>query len=308
MGSGAVQLRPATPAGMTRLARTFVLMLFPFLLAACAGPSLLNSFDRLSGGASGAKLVAEGVPFGGHGQKLDVWAPAAPAKAKRPVLVFFYGGGWQMGDRTSYGFAARAFAREGFVVVVPDYRKVPDVRFPDFLVDGAEAVRWTRDHIAKHGGDPGGIALEGHSAGAYIAVMLGLDRHYLADAGVPEGTVKAVVGLSGPYDFLPLNSGLTQSAFGKWSKPEETQPIAFARKGAPPMLLITSAGDQLVGERNAIRLAERLKAAGSEVKLIRYGPVSHEGVVMSLAVPFSGTAPVLKDSVAFLKAQLGRGG
>src|SRR3546814_9049942 len=71
-----------------------------------------------------------------------------------PVVVFFHGGGWDSGDRGSYGFVGRALANEGFVAVVPDYRLVPRAHWPDFLQDGAAAVAWLRQHVASLGGDP----------------------------------------------------------------------------------------------------------------------------------------------------------
>ncbi|HEY6965789.1 MAG TPA: alpha/beta hydrolase, partial [Erythrobacter sp.] len=99
-------------------------------LAFTTPPRLLSWYDRARGGTDGAQLVAEGVPFGSHGQSLDIWKPEAAAAGKLPVVIFWYGGGWAKGDRTSYAFAGRALAREGFLVVIPDYRKVPDIRFP----------------------------------------------------------------------------------------------------------------------------------------------------------------------------------
>ena len=64
--------------------------------------------------------------------KLDVWVPANAPAGPLPVIVFFYGGGWVSGDRGDYGFAGRAFAAQGFVTIVADYRLVPEVRFPAF--------------------------------------------------------------------------------------------------------------------------------------------------------------------------------
>lgn len=276
------------------------------VLAFTSPPRLLSWYDRLTGGTSGARLVAEGVAFGTHGQTLDIWAPGPAPQGEVPVVIFWYGGGWAKGDRTSYAFAGRALAREGFLVVIPDYRKVPDIHFPAFLDDGAEAVAWVEGNIAQHGGNPERIAFMGHSAGAYEAVMLALDAKRLAAAGADPAHVKAVVGLSGPYDFYPFTSDRAVAAFSQWPRPEETQPITFARADAPAMLLVTSDGDETVRPKNANNLGAKLKALGAPVEVRNYGALNHEEVVMALSVPFRSKGPVLADSVAFLRKHLGQ--
>jgi acetyl esterase/lipase len=69
--------------------------------------------------------------------------------------------------------------------VVPDYRLAPDVVFPAFVEDGAQAVAWTHRHAADYGGDANRISLMGHSAGGQIAALLALDRRYLDSLSVP---------------------------------------------------------------------------------------------------------------------------
>lgn len=275
-------------------------------LAVTSPPRLLSHYDALRGGREGSYPAATGVPFGNHGQTLDIWAPnAMPPAGKLPVVIFWYGGGWAKGDRTSYAFAGRALAKAGFLVVIPDYRKVPDVHFPAFLDDGAEAVAWVQSSLAQYRGDPSRIAFMGHSAGAYQAVMLALDSKRLVAAGANPANVKAVVGLSGPYDFHPFTSDRAIAAFSQWPRPEETQPITFARADAPAMLLVTSDGDETVRPKNANNLGAKLRGLGAPVEVKNYGPLDHEEIVMALSVPFRGKGPVLADSVAFLKAKLG---
>ena len=276
------------------------------ILAFTSPPRLLSVYDRVAGGGAGARQVAEGVAFGTHGQTLDIWAPADPPAGKLPVVIFWYGGGWAKGDRAAYAFAGRALAKDGFLVVIPDYRKVPDVLFPAFLDDGAEAVAWVQANVAEHGGDPGRVAFMGHSAGAYQAVMLALDSKRLAAAGADPGIVKAAVGLSGPYDFYPFDKPRSIAAMGQWPRPEETQPIAFARADAPPLLLVTSEGDETVRPKNANNLAAKLRGMGAPAEVKNYGPLDHEEIVMALSKPFRAKGPVLADSVAFLKARLGQ--
>ena len=263
-------------------------------------PKLLSVADGLAGGGKGTKRVASGVAFGDQGQMLDVWAPAQDSDQLRPVIVFFHGGGWVKGDRDAYAFAGRAFASQGFVVVIPDYRKVPDVRFPAFIEDGADAVDWTRKNIAELGGDPSRIALAGHSAGAHTAVTLALDPRWLRAVGLRPDVVKAVVGLSGPYDFYPFDKKRSIDAMSQWPEPRDTQPIEWARADAPPMLLITSSADTVVRPYNTENLAAKLRELGAPVEVENYEGLSHENVVMALSKPFRGKAPVLDRSVRFL--------
>lgn len=274
------------------------------ILAFTSPPRLLSLYDRAAGGGAGARQVAEGVAFGSHGQSLDIWAPATPAQGPLPVVIFWYGGGWAKGDRAAYAFAGRALAREGFLVVIPDYRKVPKVLFPAFLDDGAEAVAWVQDNVAEHGGDPERIAVMGHSAGAYQAVMLALDSKRLAAAGADPGIIKAGVGLSGPYDFYPFDKPRSIAAFSQWPQPAETQPITFARADAPPLLLVISEGDETVRPKNANNLAAKLRQLGAPVEVRNYGALNHEEIVMALSVPFRSKGSVLADSVAFLRTHL----
>jgi acetyl esterase/lipase len=274
------------------------------LAAACSPPGLLNALD-LGYGSSGAGRIANAVAFGTHGQSLDVWSPVGSSAKPHPVVVFWYGGGWVNGTRQDYGFAARAYASQGFVVVVPDYRKVPGIRFPAMLEDGAEAVRWTRDNVGKFGGDPAMISFVGHSAGAYTVAMLALDKRWLNAVGVNPHIVKAAVGLCGPYDFYPF-TGRAIEAMSQWPRPQDTQPINFVRQDAPPMLLITATKDTQVRPRNAINLTAALKKFGAPVVLRNYKGLTHENVVMALSRPFRGKAPVLTDSVAFIRGALSR--
>lgn len=278
---------------------------FGLYTATASPPLLLSHLDAATGGGQGAVLAAQAVPFGDHGQTLDVWRAAdATGHKARPVLIFWHGGGWVKGARADYAFAGRAFARQGFIVVVPDYRKVPKVRFPAFVEDAADAVAWTRDNIARYGGNPDAIAFSGHSAGAHTAVLLALDPRWLTAAGVDPAIVKAVVGLSGAYDFYPFTTKRSIDAMASYPDPKVTQPITYARADAPPMLLITSSLDTTVRPRNAINLTARLKQKGATVAMINYRGLDHEEVVMALSKPFRSKGPVLRDSTRFLRQHL----
>lgn len=274
-------------------------------LAGCSSLDALNALDALTPGDVGVKRVAAGAAFGDDPrQRLDLYAPAK-LTAPAPVLVFFYGGNWSSGHRGGYRFVGEAFAARGFIVAIPDYRLVPQVRFPGFVQDGASAIRWVRDNVRRYGGDPSRIALAGHSAGAYIAMMLALDTRWLNAAGVASATISAVAGLAGPYDFYPFDVAASENAFGAYPHPEETQPINFVRRDAPPAFLAAGDRDTTVKPRNSIALAQALRAAGARVELKLYPGLGHVDILLALSKPFRGKAPVLADSVAFLRARLG---
>ena len=259
----------------------------------------LASFNALMPKDRASVRVAEGVAYGpGPRRRLDVYVPRSAAAGRRPVILFFYGGSWNSGRRESYAFAARALAAQGFVVIVPDYRLVPEALYPEFLRDGAAAVRWARRHSGHYGGDGERIVLAGHSAGAYNAAMLALDPGLL---GADRAAIRGLAGLAGPYDFLPFDDESTVAAFGAWPRPAETQPVTYAARGAPPALLLHGADDVRVRPRNSRALAGRLEAAGSEVRLKLYPGLGHVGILTALARPLRRRAPVLADVAAFAR-------
>ncbi|MEJ1967264.1 MAG: alpha/beta hydrolase [Rhizomicrobium sp.] len=168
-------------------------------------------------------------------QKLDVYVPDG-LKAPAPVLIFFYGGSWQSGSKDVYRAVGQAFASKGIVTVVADYRLYPQVRYPAFLEDGAHVVRFVHEHARDYGGDAGRLFVSGHSAGAYIAVMLAVNDSYLKTAQADPSWIRGAIGIAGPYDFLPLYDPALIDIFGG-DRDMATQPIRYAAGRHPPMLL-----------------------------------------------------------------------
>lgn len=261
--------------------------------------SLLGIIDALSPKDRGSRLIVRDLRYGPLArQQLDIYAPRH-RDGVLPVVVFIYGGGWTDGSRQIYRFAARALAALGYLVVVPDYRLVPEVEYPDFLGDCADALDWVVREIGAHGGDPERLALMGHSAGAYNAAMLVLDPGLLEARG-HLGRIRGLVGLSGPYDFFPFDGPISLRVFGAVREPKRTQPINHVRPGLPPMFLATGGRDELVLPRNSVALAERVRAAGGQAELKVYDKLRHAGTLMALGRPARRLAPVLGDAGVFL--------
>jgi len=231
--------------------------------------------------------------------RLDLYVPdglAAPA----PVLVFFYGGSWQSGSKGIYRAFGQAFASQGIVTAVADYRLYPEVRYPAFIEDGAQAFRFIRARAAQHGGDPERIVLSGHSAGAYIAAMLAVNPHYLAAVDAAPSQIRGVIGLAGPYDFLPLYDPALIDIFGG-DRVMATQPIKYAANKAPPMLLAHGTKDTTVGAGNSRRFASRLALAGNSVEVKLYEGIGHLGLLLSLARAFRRRTTLYDDMLRFIR-------
>jgi acetyl esterase/lipase len=276
---------------MHRSLATVSLMLLAVCLSACRPVDALNALTP----GTGYRLSAD-IRYGmAERQQLDVYRPDKPRAQPAPVVVFFYGGSWTSGDRDDYRFVGQLLASEGFVVVIPDYRLYPAVAFPAFLEDGAAALRWTEDRIGAYGGDAKRLFLMGHSAGAYNAMMLGLDRRYGDAVGFDFANLRGIVGLAGPYDF-EFDTGLLRSIFNAAKDPGEALPVAYADRAAPPVLLITGDADQTVDPANSASLARRLAAAGNGVCRRDYPGLDHVDVVLQLS-SFWHTRSVVRDQI-----------
>lgn len=273
--------------------------------ALLSGCSSLDVFSALVPYDPGVEQVATSVAYGpDRRQTLDIYRPRG-ASGALPVVFFIYGGSWNSGTKEDYAFVGHAFAAKGYVTVIADYRLVPNVRYPAFVEDDARALAWTYRNIARYGGDPSRLFVAAHSAGAYNALMLAADPRFLEDQGLSTHIIRAVAGLSGPYDFLPLDVDATREAFKGVHDLEDTQPINHVHKGMPPVFLAYGTADKLVKPANTTTLAKDLAAAGVPHEVRAYEGVGHAGTLVALSRPFRSRTPVLKDILAFFHAHGG---
>ena len=255
------------------------------------------------------------VAYGPHVQhRLDVYvpdaapfAPAADSAAHQgsrllpPLVVFWHGGRWSVGDKADYRFVGAALAELGCIAVLPNYRLYPEVKMAGFMDDAACSARWAAAHAAEYGADPSRLYLMGHSAGAHLAALVTLDLRYFGADGQAAPRIAGVIGLSGPYDFLPLKEADVQDMFGPPPNYPQSQPINFVRRDAPPMLLAHGLKDQTVRPKNSINFAASLRALGVPVTLKLYPDLLHGDTVAALSLPARGRAPTLADIAAFLR-------
>ena len=254
---------------------------------------LLNLWAPISGERH------EGLAYGSEPrQQLDVYRPRHARGA--PLLVFFYGGSWQRGSRDLYHFLGASLAAQGIVTVVPDYALFPAAKFPEFLQDSARAVAFAREHAREWGADPERLILMGHSAGAYNAAMLTFDRQWLGAEGLDaQGDVRGLIGLAGPYDFLPIRGRILQRIVGGANRPE-TQPISFVSGREAPTLLIAAKRDTLVDPANSERLAAKVRELGGRADARLYPRVNHYTLIGSFAPALRVLAPTMREVTDFV--------
>lgn len=279
---------------MNGVFRTIAVTLLAGLLSACSPAPLLDLVVSQEG-----YRIERDIAYGTDPrQKLDLYVPDR-LQGPAPVLLFFYGGSWQGGSKSYYKALGQAFASKGVIVAVADYRVYPQVRYPAFVEDGARAFAFLHAQVRAHGGDPARIFVSGHSAGAYIAMMLAADPHYVRDAGADPAWIRGVIGIAGPYDFLPLQDEDLIAIFGGANRPE-TQPIHHVDGKRPPMLLTHGTDDTTVLPRNMFSMAARLRSFDSPVEVKSYAQTGHIGIILSLAPGFRGRTTLRQDILDFV--------
>jgi acetyl esterase/lipase len=270
--------------------------LLAWMLAGCTGQQVLNTLTSERG-----MHIAPDLPYGEmSGPKLDVYMPEGVKDA--PVVVFFYGARWTSGDKEQYRFVAQGLTSRGIIAVIPNVRQYPQVRFPEFVEDAARAVRWTRDHIADYGGSPTRLYVMGHSSGAHIAAMLALDEEFLKGVGGSRAWLRGMIGLAGPYDFLPLTAPDLRDIFGPPDRFAFSQPVFYVDGQNPPLLLLHGENDDIVEVRNTNNLAAAVARAGGPVETVIYPRMSHSLLVGALGPMLRSTSDVLDHVVDFIMA------
>lgn len=230
----------------------------------------------------------------GRRGSIDLYWPRAARNP--PTVLFFYGGGWESGERGMYRFVGTALAARGVACAIPDYRVYPEVKFPAFMEDAAAALAFV---AARPGVAVERLFLMGHSAGAQIATLLALDPRYRRAAGGP--VPRGVIGLAGPYDFLPLRSRVLREIFGPEARWPECQPIRFVTPHAPPMLLAAGTMDRTVLPGNTRRLEAALRQAGVPVRAHVYPGMGHRALIGGFASVLAPLLPIRRAVLDFIR-------
>jgi acetyl esterase/lipase len=230
--------------------------------------------------------VRENVRYGAaHGVELllDVYEPKSPDAGTRPAVVLIHGGGWDSLDKRTMRGMGQFLARYGYVAFSLDYRLFQhgDDRWPSQLDDVQSAVRWIRANAGSYHIDPERIGAFGHSAGAQLAALLGMeDSRGNSNAALAKfsSKVQAVVDVSGPTDFTRdhdsdgdqfLTSFLGASYVRNPNVWRDASPAFHVSKDNAPFLIIHGTQDENVPLGQAQELFEKLQAAGVPVSFVK---------------------------------------
>lgn len=279
---------------LLRIPLSLLLLALAALLGGCASDpahSAKPSDDKV--------VVASNVVYDGDtGNMLDIYIPRGAIAA--PTIVFLHGGRWTDGDKSEFAFVGQALARRGYMTVIPNLRKYPVVRFPAFVQDAAEVLRWVHQFIQAYGGDPGQLFLMGHSSGAHIAAMLAMDGQYLAAVEGGRDWLRGVIGLAGIYDFLPIHAPDLRDIFGPPEDFEKSQPVFFADGRNPPLLLLHGENDTVADAKNTKSLARTVRNAEGAVEVVMYQKLGHEEILQALSPRAAVQADVMDSIVDFV--------
>lgn len=253
------------------------------------------------------RLLADQAYGDQERQKLDVYFPRENLQ-QAPVVVFYYGGSWRGGERGNYAFVGEALTARGIIAVIPDYRVYPDITYPAFLQDSAAAVAWVQKHRGEWQSESTSLFVMGHSAGAYNAAMLALDDRWLGEQHLSKDILSGWIGLSGPYDFIPIINPQVKPVFHHPDTPEDSQPLYHANGDSPPALLLAATPDKLVDpERNTRQLADRLRQDGVSVTTDTFKSLNHFTILLAMARPFQSWEPIIQQVQQFVLDHTGSG-
>jgi acetyl esterase/lipase len=238
-------------------------------------------------------VVHRDIVYASYGSRellLDLYLPLAGDEASFPTIVVVRGGGWRQGDKEGFGPLAAALAARGFAAASIEYRASGEAVFPAAVEDTKAAVRWIRANADEFGLDPESIGALGGSAGAHLALYLGVTANVPeleGEGGNPNhsSSISTVVGLATPGDFEALRSGNASGspirAFmgvsyrknpGLW---REASPTTHIDSASPPTLLIHGLADNVVPSEQSVLIARSLAGASVPVEVVFFEDAPH---------------------------------
>jgi acetyl esterase/lipase len=229
--------------------------------------------------------------------RLDIFMPEGADHV--PVVVFFHGGELRYGSKASGETMAARIVPEGIGVVSANYRLSPAFMHPAHVQDAASAVAWVISNIERYGGDPSNVYVSGHSAGAYLATLLGLDDTYLGAHGLDRSAVRGFIPIAA---FLYVEETARTRPKSVWG----TDPAAWLAASVSPhigpgkgrFLIVYADGDDQWRRDQNDQFAEALLEAGSrDVRVVEVPNRTHASLMTAMADDDDEIGPLIVDFV-----------
>jgi acetyl esterase/lipase len=150
------------------------------------------------------------------------------------TIVWFHSGGLYQGEK----YIPKELKNQGIAIVAVNYRLNPKVNCPEYIEDAAASTAWIFGHIEKYGGSADKIVVSGASAGGYLTLMIGLDKHYLESFEVDANKIAMLIPLSGhtiSHATIRQEQGISEERVVV----DEYAPLWHVHSDAPPLFLIT---------------------------------------------------------------------
>jgi len=246
--------------------------------------------------------IVENIDYGElDRQQLDIYIPKE-LKKSYPVVVFFHGGRWTNGDKQQYKFVGMSLAEQGYIAVLPNTRLYPEVKFPVFAQDAAQALGWVFNNINQYKGNSN-LFVSGHSSGAHLGALIIADKTFLAKHELKPSIVNAFAGISGPYDFVPEAADI-KDMFGPPNNFPNLVVTNFVEGDEPPMLLLYTDEDKSVHPRNLKAIKQGIEKVGGDVTSIIYPKGDHAAPVAAFSWANPSDLPVPQDIDVFFKKHM----
>ena len=210
---------------------------------------------------------------------LDLYLPEG--KTNVPVLFYVHGGRWRVGDKGNPETLVNLFGRLGWGIVSTNYSLSPAVKHPSHIQDVARAFAWVYRNASRYSIDRDRMVITGSSAGGHLVALLGLDRKYLEQEGVPPGAVKGVIPTSGIYDLAAwpepgqVPTGREQGFGTDRETLTEASPIRYLRADAPPFLITYTDHDLYLLPEQAHRFYSEFLKRGLQARLVEIMDRAH---------------------------------
>jgi len=235
---------------------------------------------------------------------MDIVSPVSKSKVKRPAILWYHGGGFAIGSRKDTIPMMEFLASLGYVAATADYRlTLTGAKFPELMEDTRAAYKYLRENADKYNIDTSQIIVGGDSAGAHLALMLGLQ----------DPSVKAIIDVYGTTDLVSLHKDFKENPLmivltllmgtSLEEDPEgwhNASPINFFRTDSPPVLVMHGVSDHVVPFSQSELFFEKAKKIGARVTFAPVKYAGHGWTLMPKGQTYLRTLPLLAQ---FLKQE-----